>query len=108
MGIKDVVRFLICLLNVLIYLGLLCIYGDEVTINFEAIHNSIYFCDWFKYPLGTQRFIPFMLAVAQKPVSIQGFMNFRYSRESVKMVFSIILLLFLFYNSLLSIQHFSP
>lgn len=65
---------------------MMCIYGDDVTSQFGEIHNSIYKCDWPKYPLRIQKLIPMMLIVAEKPVYIQGYMNIRCNRELIKKV----------------------
>lgn len=86
MGIPNVLRFVISLVILTIYLSVLCFFGDEVNTQFENIQNWIYYCNWLNYPFKVQRLIPTMLIVAGKPIYIQGFMNVRCTRESVRKV----------------------
>lgn len=60
--------------------------GDDVTIGFRTVHDSIWECTWYELPLQSQKLFPMMLAAAQKPVYIEGYMNTRCTREAVKKV----------------------
>lgn len=86
MGIANALRFAISLVILTIYLSVLCFFGDEVNTQYENIQNEIYDCDWLEYPLKVQKLIPTILIVAEKPVYIQGFMNVRCTRESIRKV----------------------
>lgn len=86
MGIADILRLFVCLSVMMIYLVLLCLLGDDVTIRFRQVHDSIWECSWYKFPLDTQKLLPMILMAAQKPVFIKGYMNMQCTRESVKKV----------------------
>lgn len=70
----------------LVWLYLMCNAGEEVTNHFLEISNLIYKCPWDELPIKLQRYIPHMIAVAQRPVYIEGMGNLRCTRETFKMV----------------------
>ena len=86
MGVADILRFAISIIVLTIYLSVLCLFGDEVNSKFDEIHNWIYYCNWLTFPYRIQKLIPTILIAAEKPVYIQGFMNVRCIRESMKKV----------------------
>lgn len=86
MGIADILRLFVCLSVMMIYLVLLCLMGDDVTIRFCQVHDSFWECSWYELPFPTQKLLPVILNAAQKPVFIKGYMNMRCTRESIKKV----------------------
>lgn len=60
--------------------------GDDVTISFRTVHDSLWECTWYEMPLSSQKIFPMILAAAQKPVYIEGYLNTQCTRESVKKV----------------------
>lgn len=84
--VTDVMRFFVCLAVMMVYLVVLCFWSDEVTFKFGLINGKICECSWYKFPMKTQRLLPVLLMNVQKPVYIEGYMNVRCTRESVKIV----------------------
>lgn len=73
------------------WLFVVCHFGDEVRIHFEALNESITQCVWYEFPLEMQKCMPMMIQMAQKPVFIGTFGEIHCTREVFKKVYSIIL-----------------
>lgn len=69
-----------------VWASLLCNVGDDVTNGFLQISEEIYDFDWHLLPLNQQKYIPTIIAIAQRPVYIQGLGNVRCTRETFKSV----------------------
>lgn len=82
----DILRLGPCLMYVLIYIGFICFFGDEVTSGFNEINNSIYLSSWNECPLKLQKHLPTIMIIAQKPVYIYGYMNTRCTLEVLQKV----------------------
>lgn len=70
----------------MMYLVVLCLMGDDVTISFRHVNDSIWECAWYGLSLKSQKLLPLMLVSAQKQIYIKGYMNMRCTRQSVKNV----------------------
>lgn len=79
-------RSMSTLVITLIWLYLLCNAGEEVTNRFLEISDSIYECPWNNLPHKLRKYIPRIIAVAQRPVYMQGMGNIRCTRETYKTV----------------------
>lgn len=53
----------------------LCDYGNQVTENFQNISDSMYDCPWYAMPLNLAKQFSKMIATAQKPIFLCGFIN---------------------------------
>lgn len=65
---------------------LICFFGQYQLDNFERLNDSICMCEWYRFPIGTQRILDAMLVAAQRPVYIRGFGSSACMRESFKEV----------------------
>lgn len=45
-----------------------CLYGDRLTSEGFAIHNEIYFTNWYEWNQEAKMFLKFMLQQAQQPI----------------------------------------
>lgn len=79
-------RSLSTLIIALFYLFVLCDTGEELTNRFQSIGDSIYNCSWNTFPNEFQKCVPTMLAVAQKPIYLQGMGRFCCTRRTFKLV----------------------
>lgn len=79
-------RLTICLVVVMTYIYVLCLFGNEVTANLEQVNRSISESSWNVYPLKMQKYLIVMLIISEEPVYIQGFMNTKCTREVLKKV----------------------
>lgn len=85
-SIVDIVRLGLCLMYVLVYIGFMCFFGDEVTNGFEVINDSVYQCSWNEFPLELQKLLPTMMIIAQNLVYVHGYMNTKCTREVLQKV----------------------
>lgn len=77
------------LLHVLMAYGqifLFCFYGEHLLNTFERLNESIFECDWYRFPLESQKLLNAMLVAAQRPVYIRGFGSSACTHESFKEV----------------------
>lgn len=81
-----IAQLMVCFSLSMVYVAILCLYGNHVTTEFEAANAAIYNCSWYEYPLEMQKMLKMMLMVSQKPVIIQGHMNTQCTREVLKKV----------------------
>lgn len=65
---------------------LFCEMSERVRASFEMINGAIYEMDWTAFPMETQRMMPVILAVAQRPVQLQAFGTTACSRQTFKTV----------------------
>lgn len=63
-----------------------CDLGENVTTGFSTLGDSIYFCDWYHFPLEFQRTLPTLLMVAEKSVELRGFGNIPCTRKAFRKV----------------------
>lgn len=63
-----------------------CDLGENVTTGFSTLGDSIYFCDWYNFPLEIQRTLPTLLMVAEKSVELRGFGNIPCTRKAFRKV----------------------
>lgn len=82
----DVLRAISCLVIVMNIPSVLCLTGDDVRAQFEMVNDLFDECGWYEFPLNTQKLLPMMLIMIQKPVYIQGYMNTRCTRDAFKTV----------------------
>lgn len=66
---------------------LLCECGERVTGHYNAIDRVICECDWYSFPHDVQKMLPIVMMSTQRPVSLKGFGNIFFIRETFKMVF---------------------
>lgn len=86
-GLFDSIRLFIDLLITMIYISVLCMFGDRTASHFEGIHNMMCMqLRWNEFPLGIQKYFPMMLLVMTKPVYVQGYMAVNCTREFMKRV----------------------
>lgn len=71
----DIVHPCVPLTVVVKWIYFYCYFGDNVTSRFAHLHNIIYQCDWFLYPIEIQKDLAFIMSNAQKPVLLHGFAN---------------------------------
>lgn len=82
----DAIRLVVMVIFVLLYNITLCLIGDTLTTRFEKVSETLYACSLNEFPANIQRVIPMTLAMIQKPVYIEGFMNVRCTREALQKV----------------------
>lgn len=63
-----------------------CELGENVTSGFSALCDTIYFGDWYFYPMKIQRMLPTIMIVTEKPVELRGFGNIPCTREALRKV----------------------
>lgn len=68
---------------------LLCFFGERLSNSFEDLSTDIFHCNWYKFPVKSQRFLNTMLLASQNPVSMRGFGSTICSRDSFKMVLNL-------------------
>lgn len=68
---------------------LLGFFGEYMSNSFEELSTDIFHCEWYEFPLKSQRLVHTMLSGSQPEVSIRGFGSTICSRESFKMVFNL-------------------
>lgn len=67
-----------------------CETAEQITAQFEEINDDLYQSDWYSYPLKVQKIIPTIMIGTQQEISVQGFGNLIFTRESFKRVSSFI------------------
>lgn len=82
----DAVRLVVMFIFVVIYNVSLCLIGDTLTTRFEKVNATLCACSLNEFPSEIQKIIPTMVAITQKPVYIEGFMNVRCTREVLQKV----------------------
>lgn len=82
----DIMRLIICVAVVVIYIDVLCIFGGEVTVEFDQTFDSIREISWNEFPLKSQKLLLMMIITGNKPIYIQGFMNTDCTHEMLKKV----------------------
>lgn len=87
-NIVNIVRLGLYLMYVLIYIGFVCFFGDDVTNGFKEISESIAQCSWYRFPLDLQKLLPTIICNAQKTVYVHGYINTKCTRELLKKVIS--------------------
>lgn len=60
---------------------IICHCGDELTQRFRHISNDFFQVSWYMLPLDMQKNWPFMIALGQKEIGLQGFGSFHYNYE---------------------------
>lgn len=63
-----------------------CELGNRITDRFNKIPNVIYHRNWYTFPKEIQRITPLILMAAQQPVTLTGFANLKFTRESFRKV----------------------
>lgn len=79
-------RSITTIFTALFWFFLLCDTGEELTSQFQSISYLIYDSPWYDFPLNLQKYYPMMLAIAQKPIYLQGIGN-RCTRKTFKRVY---------------------
>lgn len=69
-----------------VWLYLICYFGDEVASHFRSISDSMYQSDWYLFSLEMKKSMIMVLAAAQKPVYICKFGQIHCTREIFKSV----------------------
>lgn len=57
----------------ILWLYLFCHYGNHLTEHFSRFGEAIYQLDWYMLPLDRQKNLPRALALADKPIYLEGF-----------------------------------
>lgn len=60
--------------------------GENVSNRFGNINDTIYYCDWYSFPIEIQRLLPTIMVSTQEAVIIQGFANLSCTRDAFKKV----------------------
>lgn len=63
-----------------------CEFGDRVAEQFWTFDNELEQCDWYLFPIDTQKMLAIAIAHAQQPVIVRGFANIKFTRDSFKKV----------------------
>ena len=82
----DATRLIMTLLFKVICNVFLCMIGDTVTTKFSNIDATLCACSLNEFPSEIRKMFPMVLAMTQKPVHIEGFMNVQCTREVLKKV----------------------
>lgn len=61
-----------------------CELGQRMADAFEKLHNTIDQWDWYLFPLEIKRILIMVIAIAQKPVSVECFGSIACTRETFK------------------------
>lgn len=67
-------------------LFLFCQLGEHLTQCFCDMGEEFYLVSWYMFPLNTQKSWPFVIALGQNEVNLQGFGNAICNRELFKKV----------------------
>lgn len=86
----QVLRFVYLIAVFVVWLYLICFFGNRVTETFAGISHSFYTCDWYNFPIELRMNFSLIIHVAQKPVYLRGFANMNCTLETFKMVFNIL------------------
>lgn len=60
---------------------LFCYFGERLTSHFQSLSDEIYDCNWHEFPIELKKCLISMLTIAQKPIYLRGFAQFRCSHE---------------------------
>lgn len=63
-----------------------CIFGQRLSNNFENLNESVFMCEWYRFPVKSRKLINAMLLAAQYPVYIRGFGSSSCTLETFKEV----------------------
>lgn len=63
------------------WLFLLCFFGNEVTNRFIKFSNSVYDVEWYCYPPEIRNCFQLIILASQRPIYVQGYLNFNCSLE---------------------------
>lgn len=63
-----------------------CEFGEMVTHQFNAFHEVLCQCNWYKFPLDVQRMLVIFMSDTQQPAFIRGYANIECTREAFKNV----------------------
>lgn len=78
---------LIGLFWLLALMYILCQFGQQLTDQFFHFEHTIYECQWYTFPVNTQkRYFTMIMSASQKPVELKGYGNVRCSFETFKNV----------------------
>lgn len=77
-----------CVAVVEIYIIVLCLFGGDVSIQFDQMFYTTIEISWNEFPLEAQKLLLMMITIAQKPIYIEGHMNTQCTRETLKKVIS--------------------
>ncbi|XP_031639553.1 odorant receptor 94a-like [Contarinia nasturtii] len=84
----DVVSMIVGLSYVVLYIGIFCFFGEEVTKGFDEINEDIYECSWEDFAMELRKLFVTMLIGAQDPIYIHGYMNTRCTRQVFQSIFN--------------------
>ena len=62
-----------------------CDSGEKISGGFEAVHDAIEECDWYRFPIEMQKML-LTIMIADELVVVNGFANVVLNRESFKKV----------------------
>lgn len=64
----------------------ICEFSQDVTSDFDAFSDELYYCDWYLLTDKMQRALLILLANAQKPIVISGYFDIQCTRDTFKKV----------------------
>ena len=86
---KNIMPLLLLIINGIIAFAMVfiaCEIGQRMNDAFDKIDFTIDQSDWYLFPIGVQRMLPTIIAVAQQPVSLECFGSITCTREVFKNV----------------------
>lgn len=82
----DAFRLFVSLSLGMIYVVVLCLFGDDMTYAFDEIYHEIDATSYYELPVEMQKYIPMMMAIGQKSMHMKGHMNLKCNRPFLKQV----------------------
>lgn len=61
---------------------LFCELGEILTSQYDKLNGIIFECEWYKFPIGTQKTLPIITMGFRIPVVISGYGNIRCTRRT--------------------------
>lgn len=84
-----------------------CDFGEKITTQFQEFNNELNKSNWFEFPIDYQRMYVIVLANAQQMVIVKGFGNIPCTREAMKNVILINIIVSISVEMTLSFSLFS-
>lgn len=86
MNLFELLAIFLVLIWMIIFLFLLCEFGERMTNRFEMFDDELCRCDWYLLPIEIRRMYMIFKSDTQHPVNICSFFNITCEREIFKLV----------------------
>ena len=86
LGSMELMMTLIVLLLTFFYLFIYCELGEMVSKQFDLFNEKLDQCNWYAFPMKTQKILIIFITNAQQPTLFRGFGNILCTRDTFKKV----------------------